>query len=62
MTRDSVISGYAFILDCLHVYFGAPVEFFESGRPEAWKRQWESPAADDKVIREEFHVDPNMAV
>lgn len=62
VTRDSVIHGYAFILDCLNVYFGVPIEFFESGRPEAWKKQWETPTLRDKAVVEGFKVVPSMQV
>lgn len=62
VTRDSVINGYAFILDCLNEYFQVPIEFFESGRPEAWKQQWETPSLRDKGVVERFEIVPSMRI
>lgn len=64
-TAQSIVNGYAYILDCLHSYFGVPIEFFESGQPEKWNRQWETPSNYDltehvDVVR--FTVDPQMRV
>ena len=43
-TVHSIVNGYAYILDCLNTFFGVPIEFFESGQPEKWNRQWETPS------------------
>jgi len=64
-TAQSIVNGYAYILDCLHSYFGVPIEFFESGQPEKWNRQWETPSNYDlteHVDVARFAVDPQMRV
>jgi len=43
-TAQSIVNGYAYILDCLNTFFGVPIEFFESGQPEKWNPAWETPS------------------
>jgi len=64
-TSESIINGYAYILDCLNTFFGVPIEFFESGQPEKWNRQWKTPSNYDLTVHEDvspFAVDPQMRV
>ena len=42
ITAQSIVDGYAEILECLHQHFGVPYVFLESGAPENWNPQWES--------------------
>jgi hypothetical protein len=46
-TAASIVSGYAYILDCLHHFFEVPIEFFESGSAENWNAQWDTPSVQD---------------
>ena len=41
---EQIIEGYTYILLNLYKWFGVPVEFFESGKEEKWKAQWETPS------------------
>ena len=49
-TLEEVRDGYLFILTNLYAYFGVPIEFFESGKPEAWKLEWLYPGVKDKEV------------
>lgn len=49
-TSESIVNGYAYILNGLHSYFGVPIEFFESGAPEKWNPQWETPSNYDLQV------------
>ena len=42
ITAQSIVDGYAEILEFLHQYFGVPYVFLESGSPENWNPQWEN--------------------
>ena len=42
-----VVDGYTYILENLKKYFDVPIEFFESGKPEDWKKQWLYPSLAD---------------
>ena len=44
VTAKQIVEGYKFILLGLYKWFGVPIEFFESGKPEDWKAQWETPS------------------
>lgn len=57
VTEKSIVDGYAFILDALHYYFNVPIEFFKSGKPEDWKKQWDTPGGGE-CPTERFKIDP----
>ena len=42
VTKQSIVDGYAEILEFLHQHFGVPYVFLESGAPENWNPQWEN--------------------
>lgn len=46
-TAQSIVDGYAYILECLHTHFGVPYMLFESGHAEHWDAQWETPSLAD---------------
>lgn len=48
VTVDQILRGYVFILTSMKSYFGVPIEFFESGQPEKWQKQWLYPAPSDR--------------
>ena len=57
-TSVSIINGYSYILDCLAHFFKVPVQFFESGRPEHWRSQWETPSIKDSPEEaDRFHIE-----
>ena len=47
VTREQIEEGYKFILLTLKKWFGVPIKFFESGKPEDWKAQWLTPSFAD---------------
>ena len=44
-----ITNGYGYILSNLHKYFGVPIQFFKSGKPEHWEPMWDTPAARNKA-------------
>ena len=54
LTSLRIFSGYTDILITLYQWFGVPIAFFESGRPELWKKQWETPSLADRERAEEL--------
>lgn len=57
-TSVSIVNGYSYILDCLAHFFKVPVQFFESGRPEHWRSQWETPSIKDSPEEaNKFHIE-----
>ena len=65
-TVQSILNGYVYILDCLSSYFSVPYEFFESGGPENWKPQWDTPSLYDLSMHGDsiasFAIDELMRV
>ena len=44
-----ITDGYGYILSNLNRYFGVPVQFFKSGKPEHWEPMWDTPSARDRA-------------
>lgn len=44
-----ITDGYGYILSNLHKYFGVPIQFFKSGKPEHWEPTWATPSTRDKA-------------
>ena len=42
ISAQSIVDGYAEILEFLNQHFGVPYVFLESGSPEKWNPQWEN--------------------
>lgn len=56
VTLQEIKDGYAFILSNLYKYFGVPIEFFESGGPEAWKPEWLYPELKNREAAESVNA------
>lgn len=61
-TAKEIVEGYTFILTQMKAYFGVPIEFFESGSPESWKKQWDYPSLEDAVMAHEKNVDFKITI